>query len=153
MLNLDAIRRRCEAATGEPWKTTLDAVPWEIDAGLFAEQGAYIYTEKEEGQPWPNSGVTVVVGGQGEMGDAVGVLRNEDADFIAHAREDIPALLAETERLNKRLAKAEAVVRAAETRQRALVGVDDSELMHAELDLARSLDAYEAADAHNEKGD
>ena len=105
MLNLDAIRRRCEAATGEPWKTTLDAVPWEIDAELFAEQGAYIYTEKEEGQPWPNSGVTVV-----------------------------------------------AVVRAAEVRQRAL-GVDDSELMHAELDLARSLDAYEAADAHNEKGD
>ena len=33
----------------------------------------------------------------------------DDAEFIAHAREDIPALLAEVERLREELAKARAV--------------------------------------------
>ena len=74
-LDLKAIRERAEKATAGPWKV------------------------KDSG--WPNKPV-VVSEGTATLGEGLlhlGILRREDAEFIAHACEDIPALLAEVERL------------------------------------------------------
>lgn len=67
---LEAIRKRAEAAT---------AGPWELDG--------------DDGGIWNNGGFNFL-----------GTARNfydDDANFIAHSREDIPALLAEVERYRK----------------------------------------------------
>lgn len=71
---LEAIRKRAEAAFNGPWHLE------ERWSGLTSVVGRYPF----------------------EIDGTFGVadcLRNQDAEFIAHAREDIPALLAEVERL------------------------------------------------------
>jgi hypothetical protein len=70
-LDLDAIRRRCEAATEGPWATYKSANGWH-----------YMI---------PTVGVVDSVFRQAEA----------DVRFIAHAREDVPALIAEVERLRR----------------------------------------------------
>ena len=98
---LDAIRARCEAATPGPWNYG-EAVEWRRGAGPFEDRGAEIISFSD---------VEVVVGGlQDEQGGAVGVLRNADAAFIAHARADVPALLNEVARLNAIIAHARIIV-------------------------------------------
>lgn len=81
---LDAIKARCEAATLGPWY-----VEYEMD-GPFAEpqciQGPENVTTYHDA--YNDYRVSAVV----EMAEA-------DLEFIAHARQDIPDLLAEVERL------------------------------------------------------
>ena len=65
----------------------------------------------------------------------------DDAEFIAHAREDIPALLAEVERLSRRnedLEYVAAQARKAVERLRALTTVDEDMVERA----ARSMSAH-----------
>lgn len=71
-----AIRARADAATPGPWG-------WYNDkAGIYAH------------------GDDVFAVGLGGYED---IFSDEDADFIANAREDVPALLAENEELNNRI--------------------------------------------------
>jgi hypothetical protein len=67
--DLDAIRARAEAATPGPWERSGSLV----QAGRRARRARV-------GQTW-------------------GLAWKQDAEFIAHAREDVPALLDEVERL------------------------------------------------------
>lgn len=99
------IRERAAAATPGPWVQDGDAIPWSPrQRSPFIDQGANIECVK----PADNgSTIFIVMGGaQDEQGGAVGVLTNEDAAFIAHARTDIPALLADNEALEERLREA-----------------------------------------------
>ncbi|NDO78254.1 hypothetical protein GKZ75_08460 [Kocuria indica] len=66
---LDAIRERADSATEGRWA-------WQEDAVLLAWDGEEASWVLDHGAAFP-----------------------EDAEFIAHAREDVPALLAEVERL------------------------------------------------------
>ncbi|MFJ7920019.1 hypothetical protein ACIQ6U_09695 [Lysinibacillus fusiformis] len=62
-----------------------------------ATQGPWEYDEEDRGI-W-NKGALNYLG--------IVKLPNNDADFIAHSREDVPILVAEVERLQKRLAQTE----------------------------------------------
>jgi len=77
MDKLDEIRARCEAATLGPWEYKTNRHP------------------NLNGTPWG-----WIDGPAGNMCWS-GYQSRIDADFIAHAREDIPYLLAEIERLKK----------------------------------------------------
>ena len=89
MLDLEPIKARVATATPEPW-----AVPV---ANVFR----VLAPEAEHHNP--RQGITpeypwrVVC----EMGEADG--RAEDAEFISHARADVPALVSEVERLREAL--------------------------------------------------
>ena len=84
-LDLAAIRARAEAATEGPWENDYPEVgqhwsrpePWAKVVSTDVACMAYCYG-----------------------GSAQGIENEADAEFIAHAREDIPALLAEIDRLN-----------------------------------------------------
>ena len=90
-LDLDAIRARADAATPGPW---------------VAE--AYVYGDPEDGYGppqdwqiktagWTKHAGSVIVSHQPYEGG--GVNEEADAEFIAHARQDVPDLLAELARL------------------------------------------------------
>lgn len=106
MLNpqdLDAIRQRAEKATAGEWR-------WWDD---------YDFREHLGNQDWSTENfqmgrIKLTSGGQqgqsviydwAEYADDSGfIIKREDAEFIAHARTDIPALLAHVEELEARLA-------------------------------------------------
>jgi hypothetical protein len=77
---LDEIRKRCNAATNGPWISFI------------------------EGRNH-SSGDSVIVRGVNETENDLYLVgaTEEDQNFIAHARQDIPLLLDETERLHKLL--------------------------------------------------
>lgn len=86
MIDIDAIRARAEAATPGPWEWNTERFKggW---SGITGKDNAEILfpnhcNDGDDGYAWfedfPN---------------------DADAAFIAHAREDIPALLAEVDRL------------------------------------------------------
>ena len=78
-LDLDAIRARCDAATRGPW--TYDEAGY-VDVGLPRSRSIAIGIE-------------------------IDATAKSDGDFIAHARTDIPALLAHIEELAERALTAE----------------------------------------------
>lgn len=79
MDRLSEIRARCEAATPGPWEAKTNRHP------------------QCNGEPWGwISGATGRITWSGNLGKT-------NAAFIAHAREDIPYLLAEVERLQGKL--------------------------------------------------
>ena len=81
MIDLDAIKARCGAATSSPWMSRLyDDDLWEV--------------------------IPVA------KGQDYGVFEKADAEFVAHAREDIPALIAEVEQLRLTLKQALAAMSA-----------------------------------------
>ncbi len=80
-MNIKKIREREEKATGGPWSVGYDDGSGVIDEG----SGACIVDDDGNGEP--------VVTGVDHDGCAAGVLEQDDADFIAHARQDIPDLL------------------------------------------------------------
>ena len=92
---LAEIRARAEAATPGPW--TVDEGPALADPLLEGEGDWYRQIEG-----WTNTGWEWLC------------LSPEDAAFIAHAREDIPALVAEVERLQAELARVRPVAEAAQ---------------------------------------
>lgn len=86
-----AIRSRLNAATEGPWE----------QGGRSIEAGPPTYAEVVS--------VDVECMGHCYGGVGLGIQREADAQFMAHAREDIPALLAEVHRLRAELAKAREV--------------------------------------------
>ncbi|MFU8688420.1 hypothetical protein ACNA6I_01180 [Rossellomorea sp. FS2] len=74
-LDLEAIQKRAEAATMGDWD--YDAEDYGISNGNFMVAMADV---SEKGHPFINA-------------------KDVDIKFIAHAREDVPALIAEVERL------------------------------------------------------
>ena len=88
-LDLAAIRQRVEKATEGPWYTGFD---YEKHDPTVIAPG---YIEHTIDYPLDEVGL--------ENGKA-------DAEFIAHAREDIPALLAEIERLNATIQRVRDIV-------------------------------------------
>lgn len=80
--NLAEIRRRLEGATPGPWRVEAD------------ENGAHIVADRVPEHPYPSFSFCVA-----EMWDYPLYDVHRTATFIAHAPEDIAALLAENERL------------------------------------------------------
>jgi hypothetical protein len=74
ILDLDAIRQRCDQATSGPWKSYVEGRDHDSGSSFIMTSGKDIEL----------SGATVA-----------------DQDFIAHARQDVPQLLAEIERLKR----------------------------------------------------
>jgi hypothetical protein len=84
--DLEAIKARCEATSVAPWVSFIE--------GRDCESGSsFIMTGISEGEHiWgKNRGEDLYLTGG----------TNADLDFIAHARQDIPRLLEEIERLKK----------------------------------------------------
>lgn len=80
--DLEAIKRRAEAATPGPW-----------GAGANLSDGG---DEYDVFGPNPKKGPAFIAN----------YAKKQDAKFIAHAREDVPALVAEVERLSELLQRA-----------------------------------------------
>lgn len=102
-LDLSPIEGRCDAATKGPWRVTRTGV------SDFAHDFSYIEADGTEfievAWKWPEAGVCEARAER--TGHANGVCGTmPDAQFIAHAREDIPALLAEVKRLRMELDRA-----------------------------------------------
>jgi hypothetical protein len=76
--DLEEIKKRCVAATPGPWKSYVEGREEMSGSDFIMTEGEDIYL----------SGATVA-----------------DQDFITHARQDIPNLVAEVERLRKLLPK------------------------------------------------
>jgi len=90
-LDLDAIKRRCEAATVPPWALELHdtddpgvVLPGRVSS-VPGSTGNAVVVFEEDGRIVPC-----------DLSEAEDVA---NLQFIAHAREDVPALLAEVERL------------------------------------------------------
>lgn len=97
---LDAIQGRVDGATRGPWGCYGDGAHEVFDAGEYSD------------------------GDRGEVVAAV-IDKLSDAVFIAHAREDVPALLAEVERL-----------RADNARLRSLTAEHETDLLDTRAGLA-----------------
>lgn len=80
---IDEIRARCQAARAGPWKAFIEGRDHESGSSFIMTGGG------------PNRGEDI------EMSGAT----LEDYDFIAHARQDIPRLLAEIDWLRRLLGK------------------------------------------------
>lgn len=100
---LDAIRARCEAATPRPWTADLS----EGDCGVYSEDCPRGLEDCDDACPqcdrWE-----ILKGGLVDGPDYVecgeySYFSDNDAEFIAHARTDIPDLLADVERLTREL--------------------------------------------------
>lgn len=95
---LDEIRQRAEAATPGPW---------EFDSHVHGEKGCrcfshFVVTGYTLTNPFPCCDETAEA--KGASNDCTStVVTFDDATFITHAREDIPYLLAEVERLRAAL--------------------------------------------------
>jgi hypothetical protein len=76
--DLDEIKARCDRATAGPWKSYIEGREAMSGSDFIMTAGEDIYL----------AGAT-----------------RDDQDFIAHARQDIPRLIGETERLRSELAK------------------------------------------------
>jgi len=114
---LDEIKARCDAATPGPWVEERDEDSLQ----------AIVSGEEDVIGAWCDPG-------GGDFGPAIS---DEDASFIAHAREDIPALLAEVERLRKRVEWAEGHMRAAQEQAGGLFDrARDADARVAELEAA-----------------
>jgi hypothetical protein len=95
---LQAIKARAEAATPGPWETREDSDFYQ--GGRYIGTGPYHYTTGSEkpGRPstHPEDCYFKTDVCRVQSGEA-------DETFIAHARTDVPALLAEVERLKAEL--------------------------------------------------
>lgn len=105
---LQAIRERCDRATSGPWDIT---VLWSSVGGRLREQPeCQVHQSLVEYEIPRNIACRRFTGQSADFGSdepprdegEVG-LRPEDAAFIAHARADVPALLAEVDRLREML--------------------------------------------------
>lgn len=83
-LDLEGIRARCEAATEGPWDYEMGEYMLMIPVG-------------EIRRPGEKAAIAFAFAGH----PPVPIIAESNARFIAHAREDIPALIAEVERLRK----------------------------------------------------
>ena len=105
-LDLVAIRKRAEAATPGPWYVRLLDDDWAMNLTAVSTQpGA------DGHEQWPEFDESTMVAAtlvqHPRYVDVTDEHWDENADFIAHARQDIPALVAEVEGLRKRVADLE----------------------------------------------
>ena len=98
-LELDAIKARADAATGGPWYW---AYPGSAKPELIGRAGDEHYAFETE-----------IIEVEHDGGCGCRMVCNQtvsvtiaDAEFIAHSRADVPALVAEVERLRTELAEA-----------------------------------------------
>ena len=84
-LDLKAIKERCDAATPGPWSACIEA---------YSEDAHHLYTGKWVWYEYTKSTFW----------------SKEDMDFCAHAREDVPKLLEEVEKLQRQWEGLETVV-------------------------------------------
>jgi hypothetical protein len=98
---LDAIRRRADAATPGPWRVCF------VDDTYAMNQVAITTAEIHE--DWPRDSAKVVaatlVQGPERYASIADGRWDENAEFIAHSRDDIPRLLAEIVRLRAELGR------------------------------------------------
>jgi hypothetical protein len=87
---LDAIEQRCNAATPEPWVAWIEGRDHTAGDTFIAQGGSGARQEKDLFLSHYSN--------EGPVSDA-------DHDFIAHARQDLPLLLAEVRRLRGLLAE------------------------------------------------
>lgn len=94
---LSAIEARAQAATEGPWEAGPNGMarPWEANGIVVRPAGEFPYGE------W--------IGDFGRRGD---MDRIANAKFIAHARADVPALVAEVRRLTDEFATSRAATAA-----------------------------------------
>lgn len=103
--DLDAIRARCEAATRGPWSVSTLTFPngntvVESIAGVSEPQ----WSDYGDGEgEWFTDRLTLVETDAGHYGPTM-----PDAQFIAAARTDIPALLAYIDELDREIAELKA---------------------------------------------
>ena len=103
---LQAIQKRCERALPGPWKWEGKCRATRIGTVMFHELVStklpyYVLgVEYNEDEGYPYITIPWKYGSVGKN-----VSRYHNKDFIAHAREDIPALLAEVDRLRGLLAE------------------------------------------------
>lgn len=100
--DLDAIRERAEAATEGPWSAA-------NEHGLLGPEAQPAWCVSQMRPGWESMSPT-----KGYVTDIAETFsddpdRDPDAEFIAHARTDVPALIAEVERLRKIEAGVEAL--------------------------------------------
>ena len=118
---VEEIRARCDKATEGPWKTHLVD-----DTSIVTEDGTDVCTTCDSSQAEREDGYNV----EYERMEA-------DADFIAHARTDIPALLAEVTRLTA--VEAELRAELAKYHDADIRSVDEARRVYAIVDaLAQS---------------
>lgn len=97
-IDLDAIRARCDKATAGPW--------WASDPLSVEADSAYAVC-RDTGEA--RAEIVVITLGDCDQGlDISRTDREADSEFIAAARQDVPALLAEVARLHADLAEARA---------------------------------------------
>lgn len=104
MIDLEAIRRRCEAATLPPWK--------------FRKMGDMVLVSEQGCRP-----IVLASGRSGLLAsdrsdNMGGIMRlakpgDPDPDFIAHARTDLPAVLDLVEEKDRRIEELEGALRQA----------------------------------------
>lgn len=103
--NLDAIRARVEAATEGPWHIENDSEQ-DYEVGIPYSEWPSVLVGPENAFPseWAK--------GHGETRrvQEVPELLPSDAEFISHARQDVPALLAYIEQLEAQLDAVRALV-------------------------------------------
>src|SRR5262245_2551382 len=99
---LQAIRQRCEAATGGTWRYEFreEGPPFHEEIGIVTSEGPVVNGHRHD-----------AIVGTGYFDGIHLLLRASDAEFIANARTDLPALLDIAEALAGAL---ELVVRDAE---------------------------------------
>lgn len=113
ILDLDAIEARATAATPGPW------APYDLaDATYGPEDGTGWWWVWQESR-LPYFGGVLKLEDEGEPGGAIGeasiddnrsgAQERSDAEFIAHAREDVPALVAELREVRAKLAAVRAI--------------------------------------------
>lgn len=117
-IDTKAARARCDAATPGPWETgmtpdlTLDQQAEHMARHLQHGEVCRIHMVWAPSHPLtvigadrthPDHAVTPCTTGNGPTSEA-------NADFIAHARTDLPAALDEVERLRKALAEVDSLV-------------------------------------------
>ncbi len=97
-IDLEAIRAREQAATPGPWEAD-ESAPWVWSKA--SDNWMRIADMRGWGQ------LTGKGGGLGLSDEVAEAIQNANAEFIAHAREDIPALLSHIEEQDKRIAALE----------------------------------------------
>jgi hypothetical protein len=107
---LKAIRERCDAATPGPWRYVESdgwCNPVPADGTCAHEEGSNCCLDCDD---WRVSAPAFIDTPRPLNNGSYDGLRDEDALFAVHAREDVPALLAEVERLTKERKEIEAEV-------------------------------------------
>ncbi len=114
LVDLEAVRARAEAATGGPWRAWDRGVGWHITVGDESDE----FGRPERLLP---------------EGDRTDIALEADAEFIAAARTDVPALVREVERLS------EIIVVLYRVRDEMARKLNDEQLAHA-----KTMDNFEA---------